>query len=112
MAASIRTGLAALPPTVSAAMIALADMPLVTADMISAMIARYESTRARLVISEYAGVTAPPTIIDRSLFHEGGGQQVVDRHRGEAEVCDWPGSALADLDVPEDYTLLTGLCEP
>jgi molybdenum cofactor cytidylyltransferase len=112
ISASIHTGFAALPSTVSAAMIVLADMPLVTADMTSAMIARYERTRAPLVISDYEGVTAPPVIYDRSLFAEGGGREVVDRHREEAEVLYWPGKALADLDVPGDYTRLTDLGEP
>jgi len=107
MSASIQTGLGAVPSTAPAAMILLADMPLVTAEMISTMIARYESTRAPLVISDYDGVTAPPVIYDRSLFAEGGGRQVVDRHRGEAEVLYWPGKALVDLDVPEDYARLT-----
>jgi molybdenum cofactor cytidylyltransferase len=107
MSASIRTGLGAVPSTAPAAMILLADMPLVTAEMIRAMIARYESTRAPLVISDYDGVNAPPVLYDRSLFAEGGGRQVVERHRLEAEVLYWPGTALADLDVPEDYARLT-----
>jgi CTP:molybdopterin cytidylyltransferase MocA len=61
------------------------------------------------VISEYGGVHAPPTLYDRSLFEEilglegdGGGKQVVLRHRGEAEALAWPASRMADLDVPED----------
>jgi molybdenum cofactor cytidylyltransferase len=112
LSASIQTGFAAVPRTASAAMIVLADMPLVTADMISAMITRYERTRAPLVISDYNGVNAPPVIYDHSLFAEGGGREVVNRHRREAEVFYWPSETLVDLDVPGDYASLTGLREP
>ena len=33
---------------------------------------------------------------------EGRGREVVRRHRGEAAYLDFPPSALADLDAPED----------
>jgi len=93
-----------------AAMVLLADMPFVTSEMIAEMIARYRTSTAPLVISDYEGVNAPPMVYDRSLFtellmmtEEGCGRQVVKRHRSEAEVVPWPVAALADLDVPEDY---------
>ncbi len=88
----------------------LADMPFVTPEMIAGLIDRYRSSEAPLVISDYEGVNAPPMLYDRSLFGEllamtgeGCGRQVVKRHRDEAEVLSWPASALADIDVPEDY---------
>jgi molybdenum cofactor cytidylyltransferase len=84
-------------------------MPHVSADMVAALIARYRASAAPLVISEYGGVHAPPTLYDRSLFEEirdldgdGCGKQVVRRHRGEAEAVAWPASRMADLDLPED----------
>jgi molybdenum cofactor cytidylyltransferase len=110
---SLKTGIAAvveLPDRPQAALVMLADMPFVSAEMIAALIARYRSSAAPLVISDYAGVNAPPMLYDRSLFHElgemtgeGCGRQVVKRHRAEAEVLSWDAAALADLDVPEDY---------
>jgi molybdenum cofactor cytidylyltransferase len=112
---SLKAGVAALPPAAPAAMVLLADMPLVTAEMIAALAARYRASRAPLVISDYEGVHAPPMLYDRSLFAEllamtggGCGRQVVKRHRGEAQVLRWPAAALADLDVPEDYARLRG----
>jgi molybdenum cofactor cytidylyltransferase len=91
-------------------MVLLADMPFVSPEMIAAMIARYRTSEAPLVISDYEGVNAPPMLYDRSLFAElltmtgeGCGRQVVKRHRHEAEVLAWPAAALADIDVPEDY---------
>jgi molybdenum cofactor cytidylyltransferase len=111
MASSMRVGLSALPPSVRAAMILLADMPRVTPEMISALIRRYVETGAPLIISDYEGVTAPPILHDRRLFAElmsmtgdRGGQQVVERHRTDAEVLTWPAAALKDIDQPEDFS--------
>lgn len=110
MHSSLKLGLAALPEMAPAAVVVLADMPFVTAEMIAALAARHRETAAPLVISEYEGVHAPPTLYDRRLFSElvavpdgGHGRQVAKRHRGEAAVLAWPANALADLDVPEDY---------
>ncbi len=107
---SLKSGVMAVPAEAQAALVMLADMPFVTAEMLAGLIARYRSSEAPLVISDYEGVNAPPMLYDRSLFGEllamtgeGCGRQVVKRHRDEAEVLPWPAAALADLDVPEDY---------
>jgi molybdenum cofactor cytidylyltransferase len=93
-----------------AVVVMLADMPFVTPEMLTAMVDRYRTSTAPLVISDYEGVNAPPMVYDQSLFAElltmegeGCGRQVVRRHRSEAEVLPWPVAALADIDVPEDY---------
>jgi molybdenum cofactor cytidylyltransferase len=110
MNSSARAGIAAVPAGAAAAVVLLADMPFVTAKMIAATVERYRESAAPLVISEYGGVQAPPTLYDRSLFAEigslegeGCGKRVIRRHRSEAAVLDWPAAALADLDRPEDY---------
>ena len=108
---SLKTGVAAVLAEAQAAVVMLADMPFVTPEMLAGLIARYRSSEAPLVISDYEGVNAPPMLYDRSLFSEllamtgeGCGRQVVKRHRDEAEVLAWPAAALTDLDVPDDYT--------
>jgi molybdenum cofactor cytidylyltransferase len=108
---SLKTGIANLPATVDAAVVMLADMPFVSADMIAALVERYHARgRPPLVISDYGGVNAPPMLYDRALFPElqtmegeGCGMVVVKRHRSEAEVLHWDDGKLADLDVPSDY---------
>jgi molybdenum cofactor cytidylyltransferase len=112
-ASSFRAGIAAVPEDAPAAVILLADMPHVTAEMIAALVGRYRQTRASLVVSEYGGVHAPPTLYDRSLFGEiramsgdGCGRQVVRRHRAEAQAVAWPAEWLADLDEPRDLDRL------
>ncbi|MGH7604356.1 MAG: nucleotidyltransferase family protein [Gemmatimonadaceae bacterium] len=112
---SLKTGIAALPTTVDAVVVMLADMPFVTSEMIASLIERYRARgRTPLVISDYEGVNAPPMLYDRALFPElqtmegeGCGKVVVRRHRSEAEVLAWPATALADLDVPADYNQFT-----
>src|SRR5262245_6508209 len=108
---SLRAGIHAAEGTAAqAAVVVLADMPFVTSAMIATLIEKYRRTDAPLVISDYAGVNAPPMLYDRSLFGElsvpeghGCGKQVVKRHRQEAESASWPAEALTDLDVPDDY---------
>jgi molybdenum cofactor cytidylyltransferase len=109
---SLRAGLAALPVEVAAAVVLLADMPLVTAGMIAALAERYRSSTAPLVLSDYGGVAAPPTLYDRALFAEldapgdRPGQQVVARHRAAALSVAFPAEALADVDLPDDLARL------
>jgi molybdenum cofactor cytidylyltransferase len=116
MNASLAAGLRALPSAVSAAVVVLADMPFVTRDMIASLVERYRQSAARLVVSEYDGRPAPPVLYDRSLFPEllaergdGIGRAVVERHRAEAVVVTWPGFALQDLDLPDDYARISRL---
>jgi molybdenum cofactor cytidylyltransferase len=106
---SFRAGIAAVPDEAAAAVVLLVDMPRVTAGMIGTVVERYRETRAPLVVSEYGGVNAPPTLYDRSLFSEilamdgdGCGRQIVRRHRDEASAVAWPAERLADLDAPSD----------
>jgi molybdenum cofactor cytidylyltransferase len=110
MNASLRAGIAAVPSEAVAAVVALADMPHVTSEMIAALVERYRESGAPLVASDYGGVLAPPTLYHRSLFIEldekdgdGCGKRVVQRHRAEASLLAWPASALADIDRPSDY---------
>ncbi len=107
---SLRAGIEAVAPESGSAVVLLADMPFVTAAMIADLVRRYAESRAPLVLSDYGGIQAPPTLYDRSLFGElsasdgeGCGKRVASRHAGEAAVISFPREALADLDSPEDY---------
>lgn len=106
METSVRAGVAALPADADAAVMLLADMPLVTPAMLAALAERFRETRAPLVISRYGEVTAPPQLYARSLFGElaaaGSGRAVIERHRAAAQVLAWPAATLADLDLPAD----------
>src|SRR6266542_759039 len=106
---SLAAGIAAVPDDCGAAIVLLADMPLVTAGMVRALVERFRSGDAPLVLSVYGDVLAPPTLYGRALFPElgapegeGCGKRVVARHRGDAAELAWPSSRLADVDVPAD----------
>lgn len=106
---SLRAGISAVPASCAAATVLLADMPLVTAAMVGAVVERFRSGGAPLVLSVYGDVLAPPTLYARVLFPElslpegeACGKRVMKRHRGEAHELAWPASRLADLDVPAD----------
>ena len=106
---SLRTGIAALPDGVAGAVVMLADMPLVDAEMIDTLVAGWRASRAPLAISRYGEVVAPPILYGASLFGElraldgdGCGKAVIKRHRGEELALDWPAERLTDLDVPDD----------
>lgn len=106
---SLRTGIRAVPEGCPAAVVMLADMPLVTPAMLRTMLEQYRGGRAPLVVSSYEGVDAPPILYDRLLFDElavlegeGCGKKVVKRHTEEALRLPWPALALTDLDLPGD----------
>ena len=107
---SIELGIDAVPDAACAAVVLLADMPFVTSEMIEVLVSRYRSGSARLIVSRYGRVTAPPVLHDRSLFSEcigpdgdGLGREILHQYRDEAVFVDWPESVLSDIDVPGDY---------
>ncbi|MDH3456043.1 MAG: nucleotidyltransferase family protein [Gemmatimonadota bacterium] len=113
---SLQVGLAAVPPEAVAAVVLLADMPLVTGAMITAVVRAYRRSAAPLVISQFGEAQAPPTLYDRSLFGafreregEGAGKRVVTRHRQDAVSITFPPGALVDLDRPDDYRRLQAM---
>ncbi len=106
---SLRTGIGAVPDRCAAAVVLLADMPLVDAGMIRGLVERYRADGPSLVVSDYEGVDAPPILYDRRLFPElrelegeGCGKRVVKRHSAEAIRLPRPARALTDLDLPAD----------
>jgi molybdenum cofactor cytidylyltransferase len=110
---SLRAGVRHLRDTADAVVIVLADMPLVTGEMIATVARRYRETGAPLVVSRYGDVQAPPTLYDRSLFGEvlaipddRGAKQVAREHAGAAVVVTWPEGASRDVDAPSDHESL------
>ncbi len=120
---SLHRGLERVPPDVDAAVVMLADMVLVTEQMLSALVAAGQGkgggSAAPLVVSRYGDVTAPPLLFHRALFPEllawtgeGCGKTVVRSHLAEAVLLDWPPGVLADVDTPEDFAAAAALTPP
>jgi len=106
---SLSAGAAAVPPGAEAAVVLLADMPLVDAAAVRAVVDRFRETGAPLVSCRYGDVPAPPTLYAPSLLPElrggegeGRGREVVRRHRDTAAWVDRPAATLADVDLPGD----------
>jgi len=116
---SLHKGLEQLGPDVGAAVVLLADMVLVTQQMLAGLVAAARGSPAPLVVSRYGDVTAPPLLFRRALFGEllawsgeGCGKTVVQGHRDEALFLDWPAEVLADVDTPEDFAAATARLNP
>jgi len=111
LSTSVKAGLSAVRPEVSAALFVLADQPGVTPDVIAKLIERYQETRAPVVAPTHRGRRGNPVLFDRSLFGElmqvegdQGGRQVIAEHKNEVEEIEVKTDAiLADIDTVEDY---------
>jgi len=107
---SLSVGVAAVPEGCRAAVVLLADMPFVDEGMIGAVVNRFRETDARLVVSRFGEVQAPPTLYARALFAElsggegeGRGREVVRRHLEGAALVAQPPKGLGDVDVDDDF---------
>ena len=112
--ASLHRGIEAVPGSVGSIVVMLADMPLITTEMLASVVDAARTDDAPLVASRYGDVLAPPLMFRRTMFGEllawhgeGCGKQVVLRHQAEAAYLDWPVASLVDVDTPEDYAALT-----
>lgn len=111
---SIVLGLQALAGRAEAAIFLLADMPLVTSDLIRALINAHRRTLAAVVAPSFDGRRGNPVLFDCSTFNALG--QVKGDQGGRAlfnlylplEV-EWDESAVFDIDSPSDLEKLRGL---
>ncbi len=110
MSTSLRTGLAALPPDVDAALVCLGDMPWVSAAAVDRLIAAYSPADGRHVcVPTHAGTRGNPVLWARRHFDElqgvsgDAGARTILARLGDA-VCEVPvedDGVLRDVDVPE-----------
>ncbi len=71
LSASLKAGIAAVPPEASAALVCLGDMPLVTGRMIDKLLAAYDPDEGRtIVLPTYRGKQGNPMLWDRRYFPE------------------------------------------
>ena len=116
LSTSVQVRLMALPPQTEAAILMQCDQPLLTADLLRTLVARFEETGAAIVHPTHAGRRGTPTLFARRLFPElaavsgdQGGRALIARHAGEVatvEVAD--PDVLADVDTPADFERLRG----
>ena len=114
MSTSLRIGLAATPKDVDGAIILLGDQPLVTAEIINAMIAESAREPDAIIAASYEGRRGNPVLFPRQYFAEldtttgdEGGRSVLTRYPERVRLVEID-DALAgfDVDTPEEYQAL------
>jgi CTP:molybdopterin cytidylyltransferase MocA len=116
---SVRTGLQALGPDVRAAVVMLADQPLVGAGAIERLVGAFEEG-AKVAVATYGGRPRNPVLFSREVWPAleaelsgDEGARAFLRHRPELVTpvsCDGVGDP-ADVDTAEDLRRLEGLRE-
>lgn len=108
MASSIRAGIGALPEDVEAVMIALADQPRVSPDVMRALIARWREGDAAAVAPRYEDGRGNPALFARACFEalmtlrgDVGARGVLEALGDRAVEVRVPGLIPVDVDTPE-----------
>ncbi len=111
MLSSVRCGIEALPPQCEAIVVALADQPAITAELVDAMAESFATVNQRILVPVYRGRRGHPLLLSADYRGE-----ILTRHddlglRGLLsahgdDVFELPASTaaiLSDVDYPEDY---------
>ena len=113
MSTAIRAGLAALPASVTAAIVALGDQPRLAAGVITRLLRAYRERGQRVVAPSYRGVQANPVLFARAVFPEltalegdAGARSAVMRDQSRLELVAVDAPVPGDVDRPEDLARL------
>lgn len=111
MLSSVQCGLRALPPGASAALIHLADQPMISAAAVRAILGAAESSTRGIIVPVHDGKRGHPLLVSVRYREEIYGldpavglRQLLGNHPGdvlEVEVRD--AALLKDIDTPADY---------
>ncbi|HEX5326903.1 MAG TPA: molybdopterin-binding/glycosyltransferase family 2 protein [Acetobacteraceae bacterium] len=121
LSASLKTGIAAVPPEAAAAIVCLGDMPLVTGRMIDRLLEMYDADEGRLIVlPTFRGKQGNPMLWDRRFFPEilqvtgdSGARFLLGRHADEvAEVEMADDAVLRDFDTAESLAGLPQRLRP
>jgi molybdenum cofactor cytidylyltransferase len=115
LSASLKAGIAAVPPECAAAVVCLGDMPLVTGRMIDRLLSMYDPDEGRLIVlPTFHGKPGNPMLWDRRFFPEilqiggdSGARSLVGKHTEsvcEVEIGD--DAVLRDFDTPDSLATL------
>lgn len=112
MSESIKTGLTALlaeNQNLDAAIVMLADQPLITPEILNRLIETFHETNNRIIASFYNETTGVPALFGRRLFDElldlqgdAGARAVIEKNAASVRRVAVPEAAF-DVDTPADY---------
>ncbi|MDE2006798.1 MAG: nucleotidyltransferase family protein, partial [Rhodospirillales bacterium] len=121
LSASLRAGIAAVPPEAAAAIVCLGDMPLVTGRMIDLLLEAYDPDEGRLIVlPTFRGKQGNPMLWDRRFFPEilritgdSGARFLLGQHlENVAEVEMSDDAVLRDFDTAESLDSLPPRLRP
>ncbi|MBN8874771.1 MAG: molybdopterin-binding/glycosyltransferase family 2 protein [Rhodospirillales bacterium] len=121
LSASLKAGIAAVPPECAAAVVCLGDMPLVTGRMIDRLVSMYDPEEGRLIVlPTFRGKQGNPMLWDRRYFQEileisgdSGARFLTGKHAEavcEVEMAD--DAVLRDFDTTESLATLPPRLRP
>lgn len=108
---SLKVGLRALPDTCPAALVMLADQPLIEVETLQTLVTVWQAERPAAVAPTYRGQRGHPVLFSRELWQEllvlpdgSAPREVLVRHRDRVRLVPVEtASVVTDLDTPEDY---------
>ena len=113
LATSLQRGIEALSAAIDGAVVCLGDMPLVTARLIDALVARFaRQPRPSAVVPAYAGEWGNPVLLSRALFSEiamltgDAGARRLLRGRSDVAVIEADEAVRLDVDTQEELRAL------
>ncbi|MEX0975919.1 MAG: nucleotidyltransferase family protein [Woeseia sp.] len=113
IASSIVQGVGAVEHIADAALLLLADQPLVTADHLHALVAEWRQSQTDVVASSYAGTVGPPVVFPKRCFAEMlalqgdcGARSVIAGDSGNVRSITFEDAAL-DIDRPGDLDAIS-----
>lgn len=109
-AGSVRAGIAALPASVDAALIALGDQPLLAPSIIPALLAARRTSPKLIVAPRYRDGHGNPVLFKREIFPEllrltgdRGARPIIQKEPARVEWVDLDLPMPPDVDTPDDY---------
>ena len=116
---SVIAGLWAANQDCDGVMFMVGDQPLISKELINALIDKFDDDSALIVAPKFNGEPRNPVLFRRQLFPEllkltgdRGGRALLEKHRRKTALIEWPEEQpFLDLDVPEDYDRLKRLAQ-
>lgn len=115
MSTSLRTGIAALPDSTKGVIVMLSDQPLLSDNVVKALISALAEPEAVIVQPRYGGAPGNPVGFSHALFDElqaqqgdQGARELVRSRRADVRYVDFDDATLQrDIDTPEDFEALS-----
>lgn len=108
LSSSIRQAIASIDALADAALLMLADQPLVDRTHLMHLVSRWRASPSCIVASAYAGTMGPPVIFPRRFFPQlaalegdSGARPVLASNRDSVRAVQFEPAAV-DIDTPED----------